>query len=107
MVLLFPLLQFIKTQRFLALRSWVDDVDALDNEEIQNYGPSHAPSIPPGLPNRSSGTGGSSTEGAGDEVGRAYLTISQAANEKRQAKLKNAKLAAQAANASETSLASR
>jgi len=98
--------QFIKTQRFLALRSWVDDVDALDNEEIQNYGPSNAPTVPPGLPNPSSGGGGKGSSGAdGDEVGRAYLTISQAANEKRQAKLKNAKLA-QAATASETSLGS-
>lgn len=84
----------------------MDDVDALDNEEIQNYGPSNAPAIPPGLPDPSGGSGGNgSSNGDGDEVGRAYLTISQAANEKRQTKLKNAKIA-QAANTSESSLVS-
>ncbi|KAF8318190.1 regulator of G protein signaling superfamily [Clavulina sp. PMI_390] len=84
--------KFIKTQRFLALRSWVDDVDALDSEELQNYGPAHAPKEPPGL-------------GQEEEVGRAYLTVSQAASDKRQTKLKNAKLMAAGANASESSLA--
>ena len=104
-------MQFIKTQRFLALRNWVDDVDALDNEEIQNYGPtSLAPTMPPGLhpttSNASASSGGTAAVGQPDEeVGRAYLTVSQAANEKHQTKLKNARLVAKSANISESSLA--
>lgn len=97
-------LQFIKTQRFLALRSWVDDVDAMDNEEM-TYGPSTTPASPPGLPAPTPNQPAAASS-ADDEVGRAYLTVSQAANEKRQTKLKS-KLAAAAANASETSLNSR
>lgn len=45
----------------MALRNWVDETEAVDNDG--SY-----PSMPPGLEE--------------DEVGRTYVTISQAANER-------------------------
>lgn len=55
--------KFIKTQRFVALRNWVEEYDTMDDPT------SGLPSHPPGL-----------TEN--EEIGRTYVTISQAANEK-------------------------
>lgn len=74
----------------------------MDNEEM-TYGPSTTPASPPGLPAPAPNQPVQAASSADDEVGRAYLTVSQAANEKRQTKLKS-KLAAAAANASETSI---
>jgi hypothetical protein len=64
------LYQFIKTKRFLELRNWVEGYEASENDQIiipQGYGPS--PSAPPGLE-------------ADSEIGGAYMTVSQQANEK-------------------------
>jgi hypothetical protein len=64
------LYQFIKTKRFLALRNWVEDYEAGENDQIiipQGYGP--GPSAPPGLE-------------ADNEIGGAYVTVSPQANEK-------------------------
>lgn len=57
--------------------------------------PSRAPAAPPGL-------GDDSTE----EVGRTYMTISQAANEKAQDKLNNAKLVATMGSLSDVDMSS-
>ncbi len=54
--------QFTKTPRFLALRSQNDDFDFLDND-VQ-YLSSTGPTVPPGLD-------------SGQEVGGAYVTVSQ------------------------------
>jgi hypothetical protein len=107
--------QFIKTQRFLALRSWVDDIDALDNEEFASSPSIPSPAVPPGLypppllqqahaPPQQSQLQVPPGHRGSDEVGRAYLTISQAANEKAQTKLKAARLLGHSANVSDTSL---
>jgi len=85
--------KFIKTPRFLALRNWVEEVDQMENDDY--VATSHAPAAPPGL-------GGASTE----EVGRTYMTISQAANEKAQDKLNNAKLVATMGNLSDVDMSS-
>ncbi|KDQ20627.1 hypothetical protein BOTBODRAFT_101045 [Botryobasidium botryosum FD-172 SS1] len=68
--------KFIKTPRFMALRNWVEEYDALEND--MNGYVSPTPSIPPGL-----------DDGSDDgEVGRTYMTVSQTANEKIQAQKK-------------------
>lgn len=80
----------------MALRNWVEEYDALENDvgtHITSTS-SSAPSMPPGL------AGNSSRENVA-EVGRTYLTVSQTANEKAQAKLNNAQVAA---NMSDSSL---
>jgi len=56
--------QFIKTPKFLALRNWVEEFD-LDDGEFS----SATPSVPPGLTNS-------------EEVGGAYVTVSQQASER-------------------------
>ena len=56
--------QFIKTPKFLALRNWVEEFD-LDDGEF----PSATPSVPPGLADS-------------EEVGGAYVTVSQQASER-------------------------
>ncbi|KAF9519529.1 hypothetical protein BS47DRAFT_1154138 [Hydnum rufescens UP504] len=83
---------FIKTPRFLGLRSWVEDIEQMENDDYIATG--RAPAAPPGL-------GGDPNE----EIGRTYMTISQAANEKAQDKLKNAKLVAQMGPLSDVDLA--
>lgn len=60
-------LQFIKTPKFLAMRNWVDDFDP--NDDDVRLLPT-APSQPPGL--------------GGEEVGGAYITISQQGSERQQ-----------------------
>lgn len=55
--------KFIKTQRFIALRNWVEEYDTMDDPTSGN------PTHPPGLDEN-------------EEIGRTYVTISQAANEK-------------------------
>ena len=64
-------IQFIKTPRFLALRNWVEEFD-LDDGEF----PSTAPSVPPGLTDS-------------EEVGGAYVTVSQQASERSHQKPSN------------------
>ncbi|KAF5321704.1 hypothetical protein D9619_001069 [Psilocybe cf. subviscida] len=59
--------KFIKTPKFLAMRNWVEDFDPTEND-IHML--THGPSSPPGL--------GSPSE----EVGGAYLTVSQQASER-------------------------
>jgi len=59
--------KFIKTPKFLAMRNWVEDFDPTEND-IHLL--THGPSSPPGL-------GGTS-----EEVGGAYLTVSQQASER-------------------------
>lgn len=56
--------QFIKTPKFLALRNWVEEFDLDDGEY-----PSAVPSVPPGLTDS-------------EEVGGAYVTVSQQASER-------------------------
>ncbi|KIM25546.1 hypothetical protein M408DRAFT_74066 [Serendipita vermifera MAFF 305830] len=73
--------KFIKTKRFLALRNWVEDYEASENDNIITPG-GYGPASPPGL--------------EGDtEIGGAYMTISHQANEKAAAAAKE-KLARQA-----------
>jgi len=60
--------KFIKTPRFMALRNWVEEYEAVENDGSSSIG-APQPSVPPGLDED-------------DEVGRTYMTISQAANEK-------------------------
>ncbi|KZW04401.1 regulator of G protein signaling superfamily [Exidia glandulosa HHB12029] len=55
--------KFIKTSRFIALRNWVEEYDTMEDPTSGN------PTHPPGLDDN-------------EEVGRTYVTISQAANEK-------------------------
>lgn len=78
----------------MALRNWVEEYDALENDVGSQSSLSSVPSMPPGL------SGGQASEN-GAEVGRTYLTVSQTANEKAQAKLNNAQVAA---NMSDSSL---
>ena len=59
--------QFVKTAKFQQLRNWVDDFDVNDDGSSLSTSLG-APAMPPGL--------------EGDEIGRTYMTISQAANEK-------------------------
>jgi hypothetical protein len=54
--------QFTKTPRFLTLRSQNDDLDFLDSD-VQ-YLSSSGPTVPPGLE-------------SGQEIGGAYVTVSQ------------------------------
>ncbi|KAG8769767.1 hypothetical protein FRC20_004200 [Serendipita sp. 405] len=63
--------KFIKTKRFLALRSWVEDYEANENDNIIPSGAYTSPAIPPGLEDNNEG-----------EIGRTYMTISAQANEK-------------------------
>ncbi|KAG6813448.1 hypothetical protein H0H92_010782 [Tricholoma furcatifolium] len=58
--------KFIKTTKFLALRNWVEDFDPTEHEITQL---SSNPSAPPGL-------------GPQEEMGGAYITISQQASER-------------------------
>ncbi|KAF9535019.1 regulator of G protein signaling domain-containing protein [Crepidotus variabilis] len=59
--------KFIKTPKFLAMRSWVDDFDGPDGDvQLLSSG---GPSSPPGL-------------STAEEVGGAYITISQQASER-------------------------
>lgn len=58
--------QFIKTPKFLALRNWVEEFDLDDGE----YPPT-TPPVPPGLTDS-------------EEVGGAYVTVSQQASERSQ-----------------------
>ncbi|CCA68134.1 probable Regulator of G-Protein Signaling Protein [Serendipita indica DSM 11827] len=62
--------KFIKTKRFLALRHWVEDYEASENDSFLPPGYGN-PSAPPGLEGENSG-----------EIGGAYMTVSQQANEK-------------------------
>jgi hypothetical protein len=62
-------LQFIKTPVFLSLRSWVEEFDPLDGD-FPTQSPS--PTLPPGL------------NDTAEEVGGAYVTISQQASERAQ-----------------------
>ena len=62
--MLTDVIQFIKTPKFLALRNWVEEFD-LDDGEL----PSTVPSVPPGLTDP-------------EEVGGAYVTVSQQASER-------------------------
>ncbi|KAF9649315.1 regulator of G protein signaling [Thelephora ganbajun] len=64
--------KFIKTPRFLALRNWGEELDPDDGEF-----PSTAPSVPPGLTDS-------------EEVGGAYVTVSQQASERSHQKPPNA-----------------
>ncbi|PPR02460.1 hypothetical protein CVT24_002009 [Panaeolus cyanescens] len=59
--------KFIKTPKFLAMRNWVEDFDPTENDiQLLSAG---SPMSPPGLNNS-------------DEVGGAYMTISQQASER-------------------------
>ncbi|KDR83492.1 hypothetical protein GALMADRAFT_219319 [Galerina marginata CBS 339.88] len=59
--------KFIKTPKFLAMRNWVEDFDPTENDiHLLSAGPTS----PPGLNNPT------------DEVGGAYITISQQASER-------------------------
>ena len=59
--------QFIKTPKFLAMRNWVEDFDPTENDiHLLSAGPAS----PPGL------------NGSSDEVGGAYMTVSQQASER-------------------------
>ena len=58
--------QFIKTPKFLIHRNWVEEFDLEDGEF-----PPTTPAVPPGLTNT-------------DEVGGAYVTVSQQASERSQ-----------------------
>ncbi|PPQ79535.1 hypothetical protein CVT25_003417 [Psilocybe cyanescens] len=59
--------KFIKTPKFLAMRNWVEDFDPTENDiHLLSVGPAS----PPGLNNSS------------EEVGGAYITISQQASER-------------------------
>ncbi|KAG8811352.1 hypothetical protein FRC17_002511, partial [Serendipita sp. 399] len=62
--------KFIKTKRFLALRSWVEDYEANEGDNIIPSSSYNSPPIPPGL---------DEPEG---EIGRTYMTFSAQANEK-------------------------
>lgn len=60
-------MQFIKTPKFLAMRNWVEDFDPTENDiHLLSNGP-NGPSSPPGL---------------SEEVGGAYMTVSQQASER-------------------------
>ncbi|KAF8529272.1 regulator of G protein signaling domain-containing protein [Hysterangium stoloniferum] len=59
--------KFIKTPRFLALRNWVEEFEAVENDTTS--ADSSQPALPPGLEDE-------------DEIGRTYMTVSQTANEK-------------------------
>jgi len=58
--------KFIKTTRFTALRNFVEDYESGENESSADQ---LSPTLPPGLDQE-------------EEVGRAYMTVSQTANEK-------------------------
>ncbi|KAF8204830.1 regulator of G protein signaling domain-containing protein [Pholiota molesta] len=59
--------KFIKTPKFLAMRNWVEDFDPTENDiHLLSNGP-NGPSSPPGL---------------SEEVGGAYMTVSQQASER-------------------------
>ncbi|KIM45934.1 hypothetical protein M413DRAFT_64397 [Hebeloma cylindrosporum] len=59
--------KFIKTPKFLAMRNWVEDFDPTENDiHLLSAGPAS----PPGL------------NGSSDEVGGAYMTVSQQASER-------------------------
>ncbi|KIJ26991.1 hypothetical protein M422DRAFT_271880 [Sphaerobolus stellatus SS14] len=60
--------KFIKTPRFMALRNWVEEYENVDNEGSSVLG---GPSVPPGLRDEEDA-----------EIGRTYVTVSLAANEK-------------------------
>jgi len=62
--------KFIKTPRFMALRNWVEEYEAVENDGGSSVGTAQ-PMIPPGLDEA-------------DEIGRTYMTVSQQANEKAQ-----------------------
>lgn len=64
-------MQFIKTPRFMALRNWVEEYEAVENDGTSPVGVAQ-PAVPPGL------------DDDADEVGRTYMTVSQTANEKAQ-----------------------
>jgi len=56
----------------MALRNWVEEYETVENEGTTVLGGSQ-PTVPPGL---------SASEEDSGEVGRTYVTISHAANEK-------------------------
>ena len=60
------MLQFIKTTKFLAMRNWVEEFDPTESD-IQFL--TSGPSAPPGLNNQ-------------EEMGGAYMTVSQHASER-------------------------
>lgn len=63
--------QFIKTPKFLAIKNSGHDFDVDDDDDEDAELPSTAPSVPPGLTDT-------------DEVGGAYVTVSQQASERSQ-----------------------
>lgn len=54
----------------MALRNWVEEYEAVENDGSSSVGAAQ-PAVPPGL-----------DDDDADEVGRTYMTVSQAANEK-------------------------
>ena len=52
----------------MALRNWVEEYEAVENDSAPSLG-TPQPVIPPGLDDA-------------DEIGRTYMTVSQTANEK-------------------------
>jgi hypothetical protein len=54
----------------MALRNWVEEYEAVENDGSSTVGVPQ-PAVPPGLDEA-------------DEIGRTYMTVSQAANEKAQ-----------------------
>ncbi|KAF8511193.1 putative regulator of G-protein signaling protein [Gautieria morchelliformis] len=61
--------KFIKTPRFMALRNWVEEYEAVETDGAMSVVMQQQPAVPPGLDEA-------------DEIGRTYMTVSQQANEK-------------------------